>query len=91
MSWSIYSVFSGDICPVTGCRNDVLFWLWLRESERENRGEKREGVKTTAKEKIQLVFRHESYFCLIVPLFCALMYWSLAACWTFYTKFLDFQ
>lgn len=28
-SCSVYSVFSGEICPVTGCRNDVALWLWL--------------------------------------------------------------
>lgn len=31
------SVFSGDIWPVTGCRNTVLLWLWLNERTEERR------------------------------------------------------
>lgn len=40
LSCSVYSVFSGEIFPVTGCRNDVVLWLWLwgqREGKRMSR------------------------------------------------------
>lgn len=30
----VYSVFSGEICPVTGCRNDVALRLWLQDRGR---------------------------------------------------------
>lgn len=33
-SSSVYSVFSGEICPVTGCRNDVALRLWLQDRGR---------------------------------------------------------
>ena len=34
LSCRVYSVFSGEICPVTGCLNDVILRLWLQETER---------------------------------------------------------
>ena len=43
-SCKMKSVFSGDICPVTGCLNAVLLWLWLdtrrKRETREERGER---------------------------------------------------
>lgn len=35
---SVYSVFSGEICPVTGCRNDVALRLWLHDRGRWSKG-----------------------------------------------------
>lgn len=35
-SSSVYSVFSGEICPVTGWRNDVARMLWLQDKRRRD-------------------------------------------------------
>lgn len=52
-SWRIKPTFSWDTCPVTGCRNVVVLWLWLWEEQRRregtvvgNGGRRREGEKT---------------------------------------------
>lgn len=42
---SVYSVFSGEICPVTGCRNDVALRLWLHDRGRGSKGGRRQKKK----------------------------------------------